>query len=169
MAPGKSWARIAWWGLVTVSLGIIVIGIPAAPKNTIFLSSAPEELTQLGFSSTVIETLTFTALFLRILLIAGFFAAAAVIVWRRPNDRPALFFSAGLIVIGVTNGVINFLPEPIPNPLRVYEILADLFSLAFLYSFPDGRLVPRWIGWILLPWLMVLISNQLDLLPGDAT
>ena len=169
MLRAHGWERIAWWGLAILSLGIIVTGIPAAPANTIFLASAPEELAELNLSPIVIEALAFTALFLRVLLITGFLAAAMVVFWRRPNDKPSVFFSAALIVIGVTNGVINFLPEPIAPSLRVYEILADFYSLLFLCSFPDGRLAPRWIGWVLAPWFLVLVINQADLLPGDAT
>ncbi|MCL5428611.1 MAG: response regulator transcription factor [Chloroflexi bacterium] len=169
MPFGNKWARIAWWGLLFLSLGIIVLGTPAASYKAIFLASAPEELTLLNLSPIVIEALSFTALFLRVLLIAGFLAAAALIFWRRGDNRPALFFSAALIVIGVTNGVINYLPEPLPPSLRVYEMMADFLSLLFMFSFPDGRVVPKWIGWLLAPWLIYLGIVQLDLLPGDAT
>lgn len=112
MALDKSWARIVWWGLLILSLGVIVIGIPAAPKDSFFLASAPEELAQISLSPLETEALAFSALFLRVLLIAGFLAAALLIFLRSPNDKPAVIFSAALITIGVTNGVINYLPEP---------------------------------------------------------
>jgi DNA-binding CsgD family transcriptional regulator len=150
-----------------VALGVILVGIPAAPR-TIFLASAGDELEQVQFSPLAENILAFVALFLRILLVAGFLAAAVVIFWQRPNEKPALLFSALLITAGVTNGIINYIPEPSPA-LKTFEILADFLTLLVLYTFPDGRPIPRWVGWLLIPWLIYLVIAQMDLLPGDAT
>jgi len=109
---GKSLAKLAWWGLLLVSLGVIILGIQAAPESTMFLSSAPEELSQVDFSPPVAQIPAFTALFLRVLMVAGFLTASLIIYWQRSDDRAALLFSALLMTVGVTNGVINYVPEP---------------------------------------------------------
>ncbi|MEX2161287.1 MAG: helix-turn-helix transcriptional regulator [Anaerolineales bacterium] len=165
----SNWPRLAWWGFLLISLAIILNGIPATSHETYFLANAPEELAQLQLSEYTAGILSFIAFFLRILLIAGFLTAAGLIFLHRTEGRPGLIFSAALIAIGVTNGVINYLPEPTPAALRAYEIISDLFTMVFLYTFPDGKFQPRWVGWLLAPWLAYLVINQMDLLPGDAT
>ncbi len=168
MSRWNSWARIAWWGLVVVALGVIVVGVPVAPGNPIFLASNPEELARLNFSEDTARSLSFVALFFRMLMVVGFLAAAGIIFWQRINDKSAMLFSALLVTAGVTNGVINYIPDPSPA-LKAFETLADFLTLLVLYTFPDGRLVPRWGGWVLGAWLGYLIVAQMDWLPGDAT
>jgi LuxR family maltose regulon positive regulatory protein len=102
------------------------------------------------------------------LLVGGFLTAAVIIFWQRPNEKPALLFSALLISAGVTNGIINYIPDPSPA-LKTFEILSDFLSLLVLYTFPDGRPVPRWAGWLLGLWLVYGVIAQTDLLPGNAT
>ena len=101
-------------------------------------------------------------------MVVGFLAAAGIIFWQRINDKSAMLFSALLVTAGVTNGVINYIPDPSPA-LKAFETLADFLTLLVLYTFPDGRLVPRWGGWVLGAWLGYLIVAQMDWLPGDAT
>jgi DNA-binding CsgD family transcriptional regulator len=168
MSRWNSWARIAWWGLVVVALGVVVAGVPAAPGNPIFLASNPEEVVKLNFSVDTTRILSFVALFVRMLMVVGFLAAAVIIFWQRSNDKSAMLFSALLVTAGVTNGVINYIPDPSPA-LKAFETLADFLTLLVLYTFPDGRLVPRWGGWLLGIWLAYLVVAQMDWLPGDAT
>jgi DNA-binding CsgD family transcriptional regulator len=168
MSRWNSWLRIAWWGLLIAALGVVIVGVPAALKNTIFLASNPAELTKFNFSEGATRTLSFVALFIRMLMVAGFLAAAGIIFGQRSNDKSALLFSALLVTTGVTNGVINYIPDPSPA-LKAFETLSDFLTLLVLYTFPDGRLVPRWGGWILGIWLAYLIVAQMDWLPGDAT
>jgi len=160
--------KIVWWGCFLLSLWIIVIGVPATQKNAIFLASIPEELANVNFSENASKILNFVALFFRMLMVAGFLAAAGIIFGQRSNDKSAMLFSALLVTVGVTNGVINYIPDPSPT-LKAFETLSDFLTLLVLYTFPDGRLVPRWGGWVLGVWLGYLILAQIDWLPGDAT
>jgi hypothetical protein len=81
-------------------------------------------------------------------------AVAAVIVWRKPRDWMALLVSITLITQGLYED--NYLPSIFDNPSSPWNIVGlmlgylapvlVLFSVAF---FPNGRPVPRWIGWLL--------------------
>jgi hypothetical protein len=168
MSRRNTWMRIAWWLLLVVALGVIIVGVPAAPGNPFFLASNPEELATVNISEDTSRVLSFVALFVRMLMIAGFLGAAGTIFWQRSNDKSAMLFSALLVTAGITNGVINYIPDPTPA-LKAFETLADILTLLVLYTFPDGHLVPRWGGWLLGIWLAYLIVAQLDWLPGDAT
>lgn len=92
-------------------------------------------------------------------MVAGFLTASLIIYWQRSDDRAALLFSALLMTVGVTNGVINYVPEPSAG-LKGFEILSDFLSLLVLFTFPDGSLVPRWASWVLATWLLYLFATS---------
>jgi DNA-binding CsgD family transcriptional regulator len=142
---GLTAARILWLGLALLGLGILIATFsttaPAARGAFLALDAA---------------------------LALGFLAAAFAIFWRRSDDGAALVFSGMLLTLGVTNAAITNHPDPSPL-LKAFEILTDFLSLLVLYTFPDGRFVPRWSAVLLVPWVAYLAANQLGLLPGVAT
>jgi hypothetical protein len=86
---------------------------------------------------------------------------AAIIAWRKSNDWMALLVAILLVTTGVSGQSLPFIFQPtIPLaassspwlvPTLVVIFLATfLFLLTFLL-FPDGRFVPRWMRWFLLP------------------
>jgi DNA-binding CsgD family transcriptional regulator len=160
---------VAWWIVAIFSLAIVIGLARTATQIPVIAPSTRVELARMGLAGVVTEeTLGAADRVLKTLLITGFLAAAGIIFWRRSDDRSAVLLSAMLITVGVTNAFIDEMPDP-PVLLRLYEILSDFLSLLVLYMFPDGRLIPRWAGWLLIPWLVVLILNQSDFMPGDST
>lgn len=98
------------------------------------------------------------------------FAIAALLVWRRPNDRMALFTAFILVALGASN-------SNVPNALAATDPVWRLPSLIILYVqraglvpvlclFPDGRFIPRWTRWIALV-MAVVLAGQL-FFPGSA-
>jgi hypothetical protein len=82
-------------------------------------------------------------------------AVASVIFWRRSNDWMALLVALMLVMIGtayVTDSLQKSLaPERAPA-LILSNVTFVVFFLVFCL-FPDGRFVPRWIGWLPIVWL----------------
>jgi hypothetical protein len=85
----------------------------------------------------------------------------AIIAWRKSNDWMALLVAVLLVTTGVTGQSLPFVFQPTtPSaassspwfvPTLVVIFLASfLFLLAFLL-FPDGRFVPGWMRWLLIP------------------
>jgi len=80
----------------------------------------------------------------------------AIILWRGPRDRMALVVSLML----VTWGAALFVPYPLLDLSPVWTFLAQTVSfvgsvllILFLYTFPDGRFVPRWTLWPAAVWV----------------
>jgi hypothetical protein len=94
-------------------------------------------------------------------------AVAAIIFWRRPDDRMALFTSLTLVVFGT---FATTLTEPLAAQSSIWNSLIDIAtSLAwvgfpiFLYLFPDGRFVPRWTRVPAALWVAVQVPYFLRL------
>jgi hypothetical protein len=123
-------------------------------------------LHQLGLSVNA-----YAALGVGLVIISGLVccAVAAVIVWRKPRDWMALLVSITLITQGLYED--NYLPSIFDNPSSPWHIVGlmlgylapvlVLFSVAF---FPNGRPVPRWIGWLLA--VLCLIDLPPSLFPS---
>ena len=100
-----------------------------------------------------------------------FCAVAAVIIWRRPNDWMALLVTSTLITQGLVEN--NYLQGFFGNPSAHWHVVGLVLSylspvqlLFFSAFFPNGRAVPRWLGWLLLGiCLLDLPANLLPTLP----
>ena len=93
-----------------------------------------------------------------------FCAVAAVIVWRKPNDWMALLTTSTFITQGLFE--YNYLQGPLNNPASPWyaanvalSYISPVQFLFFCAFFPNGRSVPRWMGWLLAVICLV------DLLP----
>ena len=97
---------------------------------------------------------------LELLCTLGFFAVAAVLLWRRSDERMALLVALFLVALGAGY----------PGTLYGLEAIHPAFSLATrgvdklgldplrlcCYLFPDGRFVPRWTRWPAIAWSAAL-------------
>lgn len=105
------------------------------------------ELGELGLPSAFFAVYFITV---DIVIAIVWFAVAAVIFWRRSNDRMALFVAFFLLTFGaieVSGSIVSTLP--------VWQVVAAFLlfsgntsSFLFFYLFPDGRFVPRWTRWL---------------------
>jgi hypothetical protein len=84
-----------------------------------------------------------------------FLLVAAVLLWHKSNEWMALFVALVLITFGAiwpTN--IDELSALYPAWAVFFTAVDQLsftFLLAFFFFFPDGRFVPRWMRWIVVP------------------
>jgi signal transduction histidine kinase len=112
-------------------------------------------LTQLGLSIGAYHSYR---LALDLTFALCFFTVAAVLLWRNANDWMALFAALALLSFGA------LWPTNTDELARVYPAWAWLFSvedqlaltflLVFLCLYPTGRFVPRWLGWLLIIWVV---------------
>lgn len=97
------------------------------------------------------------------------FAVGLVLFWRKSTDPTVLLFSLLLILMG------GFYLPPVPFALRhdgAWWIPIDVLGLlggvaiSLVYTFPDGRFVPRFTRWLTLGW--IAFSLVPVPIPGDA-
>jgi hypothetical protein len=141
--------RAAGFELEDTFSPIFFLGIPRAYK--LALSLRPEtraELAHLGFSADfpasyiiILDTMT----------ILAFALFAVLIFWRRSDDWMVMFVGLMLLL----SALLYTAPASEANVplalLALFAALAEISQVAFVYLFPDGRLVPRWTWILLLP------------------
>ena len=172
------WLLIARAGWIALALLVLVLNIvmiprfdallqaPCQPDQTCFalqLTAYDRQLLhQLGFS------LGFLAAY-QVMLDAGtvviYCALGALIFWRKPADRMALFCASMLVLFGGVT-YTNILQDTLaPVSFAWYTLVNGLAMLGassfmtFFLLFPSGRFVPSWTRWcvflIVLYWTYV--------------
>ncbi|MDQ4128478.1 MAG: GAF domain-containing sensor histidine kinase [Actinomycetota bacterium] len=85
-------------------------------------------------------------------------AVAALIFWRKSDDRMRLFVSLALLTFGTATFVFTLEALAVRHPAWKMPVdLLHFLGLAsfglFLHLFPDGRFLPRWVRWVVLVWI----------------
>lgn len=155
---------LAWGGLsvlVALQLALFVAAIPAYFAQ---LSAPPaavrSSLSQLGIS-TGLYAAYLTAVIAAFSLVC--FCVAALVAWHRRDEVIALVASLLLVLMGSVNAPnASALEASYPNlviPVETSVFLLLLSLILLLFMFPDGRLVPRWTWFWLLPWAAVMLAG----------
>lgn len=138
------------------------------PENYAFMVGYQEAIRQLGMSLPMYGGLYAG---LRLLACIPYFSLSILIMRRRSDRLMAVLFAILLAVGGAAGRWIlpNWLPLPAAYPwARVPVLLLDFLlgcGVILLYTFPDGRFVPRWTRWLAL--LAVLLSFIGTFLPDS--
>jgi hypothetical protein len=165
-----------WVILVLCDLSVLIISLPAFYRVlhsvcTTYIASCESDqlnlqaLAALQHVGISIHAYAFYVLFWDVLATLSFLLIGAIIIWRRPNTWMGLFVSFFLLnfgSIGVSVEHLNALhatpvnnlyalPGNIGMPLT---ILAYLCMAFFFFTFPDGRLVPRWSWALVSLWIV---------------
>jgi len=160
--------RLLWAAVAVSTLGLFFAGIPAefAQFNTVcpadgcanrqLSQESVRELQELGLS---LGGYAAFAVALDIMFAAVFATIAALIFWRRSDDRVAVFISLALLLFGTATfpDTTSVLAERSPvwqAPVALFNSLGAVLFGLFLYVFPDGRFVPRWTRWVALVWIL---------------
>jgi signal transduction histidine kinase len=164
-------ARAAWVAVAVLSVGLFVAGIPAefallhVPCQTAVCPTGqlpPAGLRSLEDLGLSLDSFAAYSVAMDVLFATVYGAIATLIFWRRSDDRMALFVSFSLLVFGTATFTPTISALAMQHPVWgtpvsfVHFLGAASFSL-FLYLFPDGRFVPRWVRWV----ASVLIAWQL--------
>jgi hypothetical protein len=163
-------ARAVWLVLVIPSLGLFIASLLVSYQQlqttcvdpvTCSLSGALPAQVQQSLPTIGLSVSGFAA------LVTIFFAITAaiwygvgfLIFWRRSDDWLALLAAFFLVMFNITSSgntaTALVLAYPVlALPLSLVNFLGQLSLLVFFVLFPNGRLVPRWMGLILLPVIL---------------
>ena len=160
-------ARTTWIVVATLTVSLFVAGVPVefallhdpCPTARCTTGQLPpaglRALEDLGLSRD-----SFAAYFVVMdaVFAAVWFAVAALIFWRRSDDRMGLFASLALLTFGTATYTFTLeaLTVGYPAwdiPVAFLHFLGSASFGLFLYLFPDGRFVPRWTRWVVLVWI----------------
>ena len=158
--------RVAWVILAFIVLGLDAAGIPYGYANYTSLCTqgarvcaedgllTPEgarELGELGISRSFYAAYQGVGVETTFTLVC--FAVAAVIFFRRSDERMGLFTSYVLLLFGGAGaaGTMHAVAEAHPVfwfPTTLLDYLSQVCFGIFFYLFPDGKFVPRWTRWL---------------------
>lgn len=88
---------------------------------------------------------------------------SAVLIWRKPNERMAVFVSFYLVVYGPVMGgpleaLSSYLDWGQSFSASVQTIFLTTPTIAFFCLFPSGQFIPRWSRWLIVLSLPALIA-----------
>lgn len=160
-------ARATWMVVAALTVSLFAAGVPVefallhepCPTARCTTGQLPPEglraLEDLGLSRG-----SFAAYFVAMdaVFAAVWFAVAALIFWRRSDDRMGLFASLALLTFGTATYTFTLEALTIRHPawdipVAFLHFLGSASFGLFLYLFPDGRFVPRWTRWVVLAWI----------------
>ena len=161
-------ARMVWVGFAVVTLVLFVAGIPAefaqyhaacVPAECANRQLSQEDLRALQGSGLSLGLYAAYAVAIDVIFVAVYGTVAALIFWRRPDDRMALFVSLALLTFGAATfpDTVSALAAQSPIwrlPVAFLQSVGAITFGLFLYLFPDGRFVPSWTRWVALAWLV---------------
>jgi hypothetical protein len=159
-------ARTLWLIVAGLILYLFVAGVP---------TTFHQALTITGDTRAILATLGRSARFparfflaIDIITLLSFGAIAGLLFWRRSTDWLTLFVSSMLLQMGLS---YTAPPAEAPVPLWLAASLLGLSEtsqIAFFCLFPNGRFVPRWTRWLLVPFCVWRTARWgLDYLPKN--
>jgi hypothetical protein len=171
-------ARTTWLALVVVSLGAFAVSLPvyhrllqhpcADPVSCNLAGALTAEgirqLAAVGLTPSSYATML-TAFFA--VIVAIWSGIGFLIFWRRSDEWFALFCSAFLIMFNSTypGFPISALAAAFPTllvPVTILSALGVESIIVFIFLFPNGRLVPRWMGILLALGLLGAAGNAIS-------
>jgi signal transduction histidine kinase len=140
-------------------------------EQIVTLSDLPEHIDPVTLQTNLAQanlSLGFYAaysLMMEVGLAAVCLTLAAVIFWRRSDDRMALFVALLLVLLGTTffttmQAWLAVYPSLSPM-IRAFEYLGNVSLFIFFYLFPSGRFVPRWTRWLAVAMLTLVALSAL--------
>lgn len=93
------------------------------------------------------------------LSVAVFEGVAALLVWQRPGARMTFLSALALVTFPVyasPQGVIGHLAPPLDWIGAGLDLTGVVALTLSIYLVPDGRFMPRWTGWLITPWVVIL-------------
>jgi signal transduction histidine kinase len=89
---------------------------------------------------------------------AVFCALAALLFWKAPRQPMALLAAITMVLLGGAvfldaNMVLLESDSWLRVPARIADVSGSIAFIAFVFLFPDGRFVPRWLRALLTIWI----------------
>src|SRR5262245_8969578 len=168
-------ARFALGAVFLLALTLFALSLPFEfARNASLCPSTPCPGVQLDQpSATTLRSLGLSLAFyagyvvaLEVLLVVVYVGVAALIAWRRSDDRAALFAATTLLTAAVAafNPSLSALRTAQPGwtlPIALLGAAGGVGFICFCYVFPDGRFLPRWTRWSALGWSLLYAPHAL--------
>jgi hypothetical protein len=178
-------ARTVWLVLVVPSVGFCVASIVMSYQqlqticaNPVTCNNGAETLTPqvlqtlLSIGLTAHEFAVLGTIF-NVITAAIWYGVGFLIFWRKSDDWLALLAAFFLVMFNVTGFSNNNVPYTLASvypalslPLSLMNFLGGISLGVFFLLFPSGRLVPRWMGVIL---LLIIIQAFFDDFPSPSS
>jgi hypothetical protein len=167
--------------VVLLVLGLVAVGLPAlyGQLSTVCVGSvavceeaaqlSPEQVDDLVAAGITLAQYAAFMIAAETLMLAIWIGVGIVIFALRSNDWMALLVSLMLIVFSSAtfiSGALSAAATAYPalaGPVAALSILGEILIVSFFLLFPNGRLVPRWLWW-LIPFRG--IAATLDYIPA---
>lgn len=159
--------------ITTMALVLWVLDIPPGYNQYLSVCTLSSCSNQLATPEMVQSlhsaglSLQFYALYitsLEIVFVLVFCIIGIFIAWRKSHDWMALLVSLTLILLG-TNIYTDY--QQLASMYPITRVPGDLLQLLFailpfltVFLFPNGRFVPRWIGWFVLLVMLFEIGGS---------
>src|SRR5579859_293139 len=164
-------ARTVWVVLVVPSIGFFVVSVPPYYQQllrgcvdgiTCSIAGAlpPQILHSTGFPASAYVALVTSFL---VIVQAIWYAVGFLLFWRRSDDWLALLAAFALVVF---NSPLTIPPSILILLVSLLSFLGNASLITLFLLFPNGRLVPRWVGPIL---GLDIIYQFLNNLPSKGT
>ena len=159
-------ARLAWLLVLLANLVLIYFLMPRTP-TALFLDPIFKNSFRAVQGLLSLNAYGWYVLVIYYLVLLTFLLVGVFIAWRRSSDWMALLTSATLITMGVRFGqtsayetAYNVLPgyDWLVSFDQIIELGSVLGMLLLIYLFPDGRVIPRRLGWAVAAILAVVIA-----------
>jgi hypothetical protein len=173
-------ARIVWVSIALLALGLLVptyasqpaylhtlcTGTPATCANSLQVTPADLRAFQsLGLSLDFFVVYNFS---IAVIIAIVYLTVAAVIFWRKSDDRMAFFASVTLLTFpaAFSYRLLAILPELVALPSHFLVFVGNISLFLFFYLFPSGQFVPRWTRWLGVAAIIYWARDFLPLLPS---
>lgn len=159
--------RWLWIAFAIMSLSLLVISIKPVYEDSlticdgddcVFLNASSEQVAQYeatGFSFEAVATSSIITVTISAII---FTIVAAIIFFSHPDELIALMTAFMLVGVGITGPIDYLQPDNIfwEIGLRILQLVAVVGLVGFLFTFPNGRFVPGWTGWI---FILILLAT----------
>ena len=158
------WLVVARLSFVVVSIFTLVLYIIGTPVYFAYLDTlctncldgrlTPDKLQALQVLNISITTYAVYWVSINLLFALVYFAVAALIFWRKPDDWMAWLASFSLVAFGASFPDIPAALAAVhpvwmlPVTLVGENVLGFPSLIVFFFLFPTGRFVPRWTRWV---------------------
>lgn len=153
-------SRITWLLIVLVSIGFFVTRLPTNFAGMRAAAAGYQAgLAQIGISQGFFAGYVIG---MEIVIMLGYSAIALLIFRQRSDDWIATALSIMLFVVaasltGVMTDMYRLGEFYLPNNLAVvFFLLAILIPYVMALIFPNGRFIPNWSRWLILPYAVIL-------------
>ena len=160
-------ARTTWLALALLTSGLLLASIPFGYARLLTIctqaSCPPAQMTLANLQALHASGLSASsyAAYMSVLqfsLVVAFWAVAALLFWRKSNDRLVLLGSLMLLTLPSnmfpTMSAMALAHPTVAAPVYVVQLLGGIAFFLFFSLFPDGRFVPRWIWGVTVLWIL---------------